>query len=73
MTYRPTKQTERFEPLAGAGSWRELTNEEYAALEAKHGDLSRWYERVGETDSAEPQAAREPKRKGRATAGGEWR
>ena len=69
MSYRPTKETQHWQAPPGLAPWRELSDEEHAALETEHGDLSRWYERVGD-DPLED----EPKRKRRAAtaAGGEY-
>lgn len=64
--YRPTKETQNWQAPPGLGPWRDLTDDEHAALEARHGDLSRWYERTTNTSEIEY----EPKRKRRETAGG---
>ncbi len=46
-TYVPIPETARWEPIAGVGPWRELSEAEFAELnESVGGGLERWYERV---------------------------
>ena len=73
MSYRPTKETQHWQAPPGLAPWRELTDDEHAALEAEHGDLSRWYERVDEHGLRTGGVMPAPDRKKRAAtaAGGE--
>lgn len=48
MTYKPNDETKNWEAPPGVGPWRDLTDEEYAALTAEHGDLSRWFDHAKE-------------------------
>lgn len=58
MTYRPTDAAASWEAPAGLGPWREVSDEEFARMEATYeGDITRWYERVPD------QAGEPPKRK----------
>ena len=66
MSYRPTKETEQWEAPPGLGPWREITDEEYARLEAAYdGDLSRWYERIPDRSASGTSESRPPRARAR--------
>lgn len=44
--YKPKAETENWEAPTGVGPWRDLTDEEYEALNAEHDGLERWFEHV---------------------------
>lgn len=49
--YKPNDQTANWEAPPGVAPWRELSDDEYAALTSEHGDLSRWFDHVKEKKS----------------------
>ena len=66
----PKPETQDWEPLPGVGPWREVPDDEFAALEADHdarysedqkGALRRWFDHVPDAplraQSASPAAA----------------
>ena len=44
--WKPKAETANWEAPAGVGPWRDLSDEEYAALNKEHGGLERWFEHV---------------------------
>ena len=60
--WKPKDETTRFEPLTGiGGEWRDLSDEEFAALDAALGPgLERWYEHVDDEAKTKKKAASKP-------------
>ena len=49
--YKPNEETKNWEAPPGVGPWRDLSDEEFAALQAEHGGLERWFDQVKEKKS----------------------
>ena len=67
MTWVPRPETANWEAPAGIAPWRELTDEEFSALEAEYdaqfspdqaGALREWFEQIDEAKATKKKAAK---------------
>ena len=50
--YKPNAETKNWEAPPGVGPWRDLSDEEFAALDkASGGGLDRWFDHVKDKDT----------------------